>query len=244
MSRRILIEELQKVSYGYLVILKEEAPHTWVSNKGVNRSKRMFTCQCSCGSIVSVSLEHLRSGHTKSCGCHQKANASDCNITHGLYVGAGNTHPLHNLWRGMVNRCNNDLNYKELNHSEKFLKDPFYFYEYINLHLGNKPEGSTLDRIDNKLGYVEGNLRWADKFTQARNTKSRRGSKSKYKGVFYHKQNRKWTSAINLLGEKFYLGTFTDELEAARAYVIKYLELEKECITESKIQYYIEYFSR
>ena len=31
-------------------------------------SKRSFLCRCSCGSEVTVRLDHLRSGHTSSCG--------------------------------------------------------------------------------------------------------------------------------------------------------------------------------
>ena len=31
-------------------------------------SKRRFLCECSCGDEVSVRLDHLRSGHTTSCG--------------------------------------------------------------------------------------------------------------------------------------------------------------------------------
>lgn len=30
--------------------------------------KRKFVCKCSCGSQVEVRLDHLRSGHTSSCG--------------------------------------------------------------------------------------------------------------------------------------------------------------------------------
>ena len=30
--------------------------------------KRSFLCECSCGAKVPVRLDHLRSGHTSSCG--------------------------------------------------------------------------------------------------------------------------------------------------------------------------------
>ena len=30
--------------------------------------KRKFLCKCSCGAKVEVRLDHLRSGHTRSCG--------------------------------------------------------------------------------------------------------------------------------------------------------------------------------
>lgn len=37
--------------------------------------KRHFLCVCSCGNEVEVRLDHLRSGHTSSCG--------KCGIEHG-----------------------------------------------------------------------------------------------------------------------------------------------------------------
>jgi hypothetical protein len=44
--------------YGDLLVIREvESP-----------GKRCFLCCCSCGREVSVRLDHLRSGHTSSCG--------------------------------------------------------------------------------------------------------------------------------------------------------------------------------
>jgi hypothetical protein len=40
----------------------------------------------------------------------------------------------------------------------RFLKD-----------MGKRPEGMTLDRIDNEKGYEPGNVRWADATTQSQN---------------------------------------------------------------------------
>lgn len=32
-------------------------------------NKTIWKCKCDCGNIVYVSSSHLKSGHTKSCGC-------------------------------------------------------------------------------------------------------------------------------------------------------------------------------
>lgn len=45
--------------YGDLTVLRELE-----SSPG----KRSFLCQCLCGHQVTVRLDHLRSGHTSSCG--------------------------------------------------------------------------------------------------------------------------------------------------------------------------------
>lgn len=56
MMRRIEIPA--GTPYGDLTVLEE------LSSSG----KRRFLCRCSCGNEVEVRLDHLRSGHTESCG--------------------------------------------------------------------------------------------------------------------------------------------------------------------------------
>jgi hypothetical protein len=46
------------------------------------------------------------------------------------------------------------------------------FRDYVNDHLGTRPDGMSLDRKDNAKGYVPGNLRWATRIQQVRNRKS------------------------------------------------------------------------
>jgi hypothetical protein len=45
--------------YGELTVLREAK---------VDSPRRMYACLCSCGSKVNVRVDHLRSGHTKTCG--------------------------------------------------------------------------------------------------------------------------------------------------------------------------------
>ena len=47
-----------ETEYGDLVVIRE------VDSPG----KRSFLCRCTCGQEVQVRLDHLRSGHTESCG--------------------------------------------------------------------------------------------------------------------------------------------------------------------------------
>ena len=39
-----------------------------ITNKRQNRTV-IWKCQCECGNIIDVSMNHLVSGHTQSCGC-------------------------------------------------------------------------------------------------------------------------------------------------------------------------------
>jgi hypothetical protein len=45
--------------FGKLTVLKEARSDS---------PRRMYACRCSCGVKVNVRVDHLRSGHSKSCG--------------------------------------------------------------------------------------------------------------------------------------------------------------------------------
>ena len=53
----------------------------------------LWLCRClgkngdDCGKEVVVTVDHLRSGHTKSCGCLKRERLSERNTTHGLTLG-------------------------------------------------------------------------------------------------------------------------------------------------------------
>jgi hypothetical protein len=82
------------------------------------------------------------------------------------------------------------------------------------------PEGLYVDHINhNGLDNRKANLRPA---TRRQNTCNRRCSKNKKftkcKGVFWHKQHKKWSAMIKGNDKNKYLGYFDDEIEAAKAY--------------------------
>lgn len=53
----------------------------------------------------------------------------------------------------------------------EWLSDASEFMDYVEAHLGPKPGPEySLDRVDNSLGYIPGNIRWATQKTQANNT--------------------------------------------------------------------------
>lgn len=62
------------------------------------------------------------------------------------------------------------------------------------------------------------NLRSCDFIENSRNKSPEKGSSSKYKGVHWNKKNEKWRSSIRINGKSKYLGSFYDEIEAAKKY--------------------------
>lgn len=62
------------------------------------------------------------------------------------------------------------------------------------------------------------NLRFCTTAENGRNSKKRKDSKNKYKGVGYLNHNGKWQARIRVDGKELYLGQFETEIEAAYAY--------------------------
>lgn len=62
------------------------------------------------------------------------------------------------------------------------------------------------------------NLREATGFENQRNQKIQKGGTSKYKGVCWNKETRKWMSRITVNHKEIYLGLYNSEEEAALAY--------------------------
>lgn len=75
--------------------------------------------------------------------------------------------------------------------------------------------------LDNRLV----NLRLATAAENIRNSRIHDTNKSGYKGVFWHRQRRKWVSYIMANGRNHYLGLFETPQEAHAAYNAKALEL-------------------
>lgn len=82
------------------------------------------------------------------------------------------------------------------------------------------PTGSVVDHIDgNKLNNVRSNLRIC---TYADNVRSQlkllKPTSSQYKGVVFNKACKKWQANITIGNKLKYLGLYTKEIDAARAY--------------------------
>jgi hypothetical protein len=80
------------------------------------------------------------------------------------------------------------------------------------------PAGITVDHINGDgLDNRRHNLRLATPQQQNQNRRTRKGV-SVHKGVVWHERDQKWQAQIWLNGKYIYLGSFNDEIEAARAY--------------------------
>lgn len=138
---------------------------------GWRRGHFRVVARCECGTEKEFSLDLLKSGSTKACGCMRRDRAHTLNQTH-RQAGPGRT-PLYRAWEGMHRRCRIRPEYRDRGISVDPAWDTFEaFRDYVESNLGERPAGHTLDRRDNDRGYEPGNIRWASAGQQVRNTRA------------------------------------------------------------------------
>jgi hypothetical protein len=145
----------------------------WTVLDAADRSR--VHVRCTCGSEARVPASNLVGGLSRSCGCLKRERSAELgrsNRTHGL-----SRHPLYGTWERMVARCHGPESGDWRYYGARGIKvhptwfDVAAFIADVERDLGARPEGMTLDRIDNDGHYAPGNVQWA---TWAEQASSRR----------------------------------------------------------------------
>lgn len=81
------------------------------------------------------------------------------------------------------------------------------------------PRSSSVDHVSgDRLDNRRSNLRLATNAQNSMNRLPYEGKTSRYKGVSWHRRVKKWMAGITVNGKGIYLGYFSEEEEAAKAY--------------------------
>lgn len=123
-----------------------------------------WLCRCECGKEVEVTTGKLTGGHTKSCGClKREVMAGNTRATTHGHAGT----PTWKSWAAMLKRCRDGHTRYG---GRGIVVDPRWeSFENFFADMGERPNGHTLDRIDNDGPYALRNCRWALPVTQSNN---------------------------------------------------------------------------
>jgi hypothetical protein len=159
---------LEGQRFGLLTVVKRrdneaDPKHSW------------WECQCACGGSSVTRADWLRAGRTQSCGCQQFAR-NRAGTVHHVHGGTGTR--TYTSWVEMLKRCYNPkvISYPRYGGVGVTVCDRWRFGTttqhaftcFLN-DMGERPEGTSLDRKRNWLGYTKKNCRWATPVEQSRN---------------------------------------------------------------------------
>jgi hypothetical protein len=133
--------------------------------------RHLWLCRCKCGKRTRpIDGSNLKAGHSTSCGCLRAAKSSARVRTHGL-----SKTPEHKIWMSMISRCRDKGNTSYRWYGARGIavckqwQAPNTGFVAFLTDMGPRPQGLTLERIDNDGDYKPDNCIWATPSTQNRN---------------------------------------------------------------------------
>jgi hypothetical protein len=133
-------------------------------------SDQFWLFKCDCGNTKISRLYDVKRGKINSCGCiHKKqlVERNKINSKHG-YFGT----PIYNTWSGIIDRCYNVNSSNYSTYGAKGITMCEHWrtsFENFLADMGERPLGTSIDRIDVFGNYEPNNCRWVDAKAQARN---------------------------------------------------------------------------
>ena len=136
---------------------------------------RRASCVCDCGKTTRLLYAcDLKGGRVKSCGCLRADNMRRVQGHLATHLKTGTRE--FKSWDAMLQRCSNPKNASWALYGARGITVCKRWEKFENFlaDMGERPQGSSLDRINNDDGYHPKNCRWATHKQQMRNRRTAR----------------------------------------------------------------------
>jgi hypothetical protein len=133
------------------------------------KSKRHVTCLCVCGNQTTIREYDFRKRNVISCGCKRREIVSKTHRTHGMSLTK-----IYRLWAGMHSRCYVKSASGYADYGARGIKVCERWHDFAKFYkdMGERPEGCSLERLDNNGDYTPDNCTWSLAHRQHRNTRA------------------------------------------------------------------------
>lgn len=129
-------------------------------------SNTRWLCRCDCGTFKVVSKAALHSGYTKSCGCLQM----ESRLKHGQ-AGRTSRSLVYDVWNQMIQRCENKKHKWYKYYGGRGISVCARWHKFKNFidDMGPRPDGYSIERVDNNGNYKPSNCVWIPVNEQQKN---------------------------------------------------------------------------
>ena len=152
---------------------------TVISRIGTRGSSPLWLCKCDCGNEKIINSSGL-GNKTQSCGCLYTESRRRTRRIHGMFGT-----PTYNSWARMLDRCYNPKNNRYHRYGGRGIHVAEHWSRFENFmnDMGCRPDGTSIERVDNDGNYEPTNCRWATAKQQANNRTRSQGASIRHLDV-------------------------------------------------------------